>query len=352
MSNNLNKTIASCKKSNIIYFDILNIISCIAVIALHHNGIVHSYSATRAWKESLIVECFAYWAVPIFMMLTGATLLNYRKKYSTEEFFKKRLSRTVFPWLFWSIVLLIGKVMSGQMTLENTSIRHIGYLIFNFKVESTYWYFGQLFPIYLCIPVISCLADNKKILWYLTGLCLIFNSILPLIKGITHITLSFSLTFGTSLTVFLLLGYLLSQTQLSKKQRLVLYGLGFLGGASRYVYTLLCSMAKGSTDTSIKGYAMIHSVFLAVSVFVFIQNVDWKNFIPARCLNLLSQISSCSFGIYLIHKVVMHYELSVFHILRESFLWRTVWVFVTYFICLSIVMAVRKIPYMRKIFGL
>ena len=68
------------KHSRILYFDILNICSCMAVVFLHHNGIVHNFSNTRAWRESLIVECGFYWAVPIFLMLSGATLLNYRSK--------------------------------------------------------------------------------------------------------------------------------------------------------------------------------------------------------------------------------------------------------------------------------
>ena len=94
-------------QSRILYFDVLNIAACIAVIFLHHNGIVHSFTNTLAWRESLIAECAFYWAVPIFLMLSGANLLNYREKYSTKVFFKKRIIRTVIPWLFWSVVMLV-----------------------------------------------------------------------------------------------------------------------------------------------------------------------------------------------------------------------------------------------------
>lgn len=66
-------------KRHIVYIDILNIIATIAVIALHHNGIVHQYSNILAWKTSLIIEVICYWAVPVFFMLTGATLMDYRK---------------------------------------------------------------------------------------------------------------------------------------------------------------------------------------------------------------------------------------------------------------------------------
>ena len=93
-------------KSRITYFDILNILACFAVLSLHHNGIVHNFNVnTLAWKQSLMFEVLFYWAVPIFFMLTGATLFGYRNKYSTQDFFKKRVFRAIVPFIIWSIVL-------------------------------------------------------------------------------------------------------------------------------------------------------------------------------------------------------------------------------------------------------
>ena len=67
------------KNQRVIYIDILNIISILAVIILHHNGIVHKYFNGNAWKTSLIAETVFYWAVPVFVMISGAMPMNYRK---------------------------------------------------------------------------------------------------------------------------------------------------------------------------------------------------------------------------------------------------------------------------------
>ena len=68
---------------------------------LHYNGIVHNYDIhTSAWKQALPFEVFFYWAVPVFFMLTGATLIRYREKYSTGEFFRKRVAKTFLPFVF------------------------------------------------------------------------------------------------------------------------------------------------------------------------------------------------------------------------------------------------------------
>lgn len=54
-------------KQHKIYLDILNVLACISVIYMHCNGIVHSFSNTTAWKQSMIIETIAYWAVPVFL---------------------------------------------------------------------------------------------------------------------------------------------------------------------------------------------------------------------------------------------------------------------------------------------
>ena len=80
-------------KERIIYYDLLNVVATLCVIAMHCNGIVHTYSNTLDWKQSLIIEVIAYWAVPVFFMLSGATLLEYRKRYTTTMFFKKEFKK-------------------------------------------------------------------------------------------------------------------------------------------------------------------------------------------------------------------------------------------------------------------
>ena len=148
--------------NRVIYFDILNIFACFAVILLHHNGIVHNFSNTLAWKESLVIECGFYWAVPVFLMLSGANLMNYRSKYNTVTFFQKRILRTVIPWLLWSFLTLLWKCKTGKFTLESHSVKYIFDLIVNNRIMPIYWFFSALFACYLAIPVFSLLLERKK----------------------------------------------------------------------------------------------------------------------------------------------------------------------------------------------
>lgn len=92
----------------VLYYDLLNIAATVAVVYLHCNGIVHTYSDGVEWSTALIVEVLFYWAVPVFFMLTGAKTLGYRAKRDTESFLFGRFVRIFAPFLFWSAVIFLS----------------------------------------------------------------------------------------------------------------------------------------------------------------------------------------------------------------------------------------------------
>lgn len=336
-------------KERIVYLDVLNILACIAVITLHHNGLVFHFDNSIAWKESLFVECVFYWAVPVFLMISGANLLNYREKYCTKVFFKKRILRTVIPWLIWSFIMLVWKVWTGQLELEQNSMGYILNLIFNFQVENVYWFFGALFACYMAIPVFSVLTRERKLLWYTVGLNFFFISCLPALKLWLGVSWNLDVPIVGSLIIYVLLGYLFSTRENKKYLRIILYFLGIGGFLFRLIYTYIFSSKNQQLDSTIKGYGWFHAVFLSVAVFVWVKNVKWEKWIPQRVLQYLPMISSCSFGVYLLHRIVMYYEAGITGLDIHSFVWRICFVPVTYLISLFIIMVLKKIPVIGKI---
>ena len=286
-------------KKRIPYFDVLNIIACIAVIALHHNGVVHWYDVhTAIWKESLFFEVSFFWAVPIFFMLTGATLLDYRSKYSTYDFFKKRVTRTLIPFILFSILYIIHNYFIFNIRYDSVS-KAIND-IFNTRIAyaNVFWFFIPLLMLYLVIPVLSLLKDNIKILIYIVFLGFLFSSCIPVLFPFLGLELNLQFSLGGYI-LFLVLGYLAHILYLPKKVRLVIYFLGILGALFRFFMTYKMSLDSNSINYTFTDYIQFHSVFLALSVFVFFKylKLDFFNkYSPS-----LRKISSCSLGIYLIH---------------------------------------------------
>ena len=336
----------------VLAFDVLNILACIGVIALHHNGLVHSFDGSRAWAESLVVECLFYWCVPVFMMISGANLMRYRDRYDTATFFKKRFVNTVIPWLFWSVVVLTAKVWRGTITLGAHPLLRAVDMIFSFtQVEYVYWFFGALFACYLAIPVLSLLCEERKALWYIVLLNFVFSSCLPPLRSWLGFSFSLDVPLVASMIEFVLLGYLLATKPPEKKQRLALYAAGIVCVIFRYVYTFHYSFLRGETDTTIKGYMMFHSVFWAAAVFVLGMQIPWEKIFSEKFRALLPKISACSFGVYLIHRIVMPVEAQLFSLDDHSLLWRTACIFLTYGISLGITMVLKKIPGVKYTVG-
>ena len=339
----------------IIYFDVLNILAIIAVIAMHVNGIVHGNPKIRAWNTSLIVDCVCYWAVPVFLMLSGATLINYRNKYDTKTFFKKRFLKILIPFAFWALFMVVWKVYTNQIDFnEISSIKKFLNFILTNKEEPTYYFIFAILGIYLTMPLLSLTVkeENRNTLWLTVLLIFIFNSLLANVLPLIGITYNNSLTVQLGeYIVFVLLGYLLSTQDLTKKQKLALYIFTIAGLLYRYIITFLLSKQAGEVVKNTWGYGQWHSILLASSVFVFIKGLKLNEKIKnnGKITEILKRISGCSYGIYFIHKIVMHYEISLLNIKTTSVQWRTIGIITTYFISLLIVYCLKKVPILKKV---
>lgn len=337
-------------KDRTIYYDILNIISCMAVCFLHCNGGVHGFANTRLWKRSLAVEVLCYFAVPVFVMLSGATLLKYKERYTTKEYFRKRAEKILLPWIIWSLIIYI--VHNKNINLMN----FINKFIYG-QIEDTYWFFSLIIYLYCLIPVFSILTEKEEYrntIWAIVIFVFIIQSMLQpilLMLNIKFPTILNYMTGQNAFIIYILLGYLLSTTNLNKKTRLTIYLLAFMAVITRYLYTMFASINEGTLNKDSWGYTTFSGLFPAVAVFVFIKNVDWEKWLTRFKIKpqYISNLSKCSFGIYLIHVLVRSKTLSILKINPQSWFAGLIFPILLYLICLIIVYGIKKIPILKKI---
>lgn len=334
-------------QGRVLYFDILNIAATFGVIMLHCNGLAHTYSETLAWYQALLVEVLIYWPVPIFFMLSGATLIGYRKRYTTMDFFKKRLMRTGMPFLVWSVISAVFKKINpldiGWKTFVNK--------VFNIGIENVYWFFIPLFCIYLSMPVISLLKDHRRILWYMAGGSFLLSSFVPPIMGYIDLQWNYGLTMLTcgGYLMYAILGYLLATEELNKLKRILIYLLGIFGAVLRYVMTVLGSRRDGVIYKGFFSYTAYYAVFLAVAVFVFAKSsrlIERIKLSPHFVL-VIKTVSGCSFGIYLTHMII--YNILSKYLQTACWEWRLLVPFLIYAIGLLGVWLLKKIPVVKYI---
>ena len=279
--------------------------------------------------------------------------MKYRERYDTKIFFKKRVMKVVIPLIFWMILMTMWKISIGTLKINEYSIKNFANIFLNNKMESTYYFMFLILGMYLLMPLISILTESKyrKVCWYTVIVLFVTHSCLPVILKLLGISWNsaLSIPLGASV-IFVLLGYLLSTQEINKKHRIILYCLGIISIIIRYVFTYNFTSINGKIDETLFGYSQFHSVLLACAVFVFFKNINYdKIFKGEKSKKILSKIASCSFGIYLIHKIVMHYETTIFNIDNKSWQWRTIGVICTYIISLVIIYLIKKIPLLKKI---
>ena len=344
----------SKKTSNFFYITVLNVISALSVVGLHTNGCFWQFSRERWWFTANIIESVMYFAVPVFFMITGATLLDYTKRCDTKTFFIRRLRKTVIPFVFWSLVALLVRIYFSKDISWN--IVTVGYVVdgvLNTKFNNLYWFFPPLFGAYLSIPLFACLEESKKIavLKYLAGSCFLLNCLIPFMLTIFKFKIRFPIfvAVGSGYLLYLILGYLFNNLNFSKNEKRIIYLLAFIGLLVDMCGTYFVSMEAGKVLRTYKGYNNVLCIFYSLGIFLFVkENAHYlgkKSFKEG-----FERLKDYTFSIYLLHWFVMHSLIRVFHIDTHSIVYRLGGIFLVSFICVYITWAIRKIPWLgRKI---
>ena len=336
---------------HIFFITVLNVVSALAVVGLHTNCF-WSFSRERWWITANILECVFYFAVPIFMMLTGATLLDYPKKYDTKTFYIRRVKKTLIPFFFWSITALLFRVF----VLKNIPVKEINAIyvidgILNTKFCGIYWFFIPLFAIYLSIPLFAYVQEEKGLQLFkqLAVICFLINILIPFVLKVFQVPIKFPIVVlvGSGHLLYLLLGYLLCNLRLSAKEKQCIYVCGFLGLLLHIGGTHYLSMEAGRIIQTYKGYQNVPGILYSVSIFLFIKE-HCRLFESSFVRKIIEKLSDYSFSIYLLHWFVLSILYKVLEINKHSILWRLGGIIVVSFCCICLTWVIRKIPVFGK----
>jgi len=351
-----------------ISFDVIRIVAILSVVLVHVSAYIVIKYPDPAKTEFLIGNIFnglSRAGVPLFVMLSGALLLNESKELYTKRFLRKSL--------IWMILLLIGWMLfyasfyAGILPIitgEKPSVEaFMGYLV-TFK-GSDYphmWYMFMVVGMYLLIPVLRLFVkkENRVYIFCIIVGCIIVQfaakTLDILIPTDAVITVSgfigkFHMEPLTGYIGYLLLGWYLSTFQLKRIQRVFIYSIGYISA----VLGIIVVQFYYTSIPNIRGYlyselAFVPMVF-GVAIFVMIIQLCGDRTTNSKKVIALSNYS---FGIYIIH--VLYLELFTYVIIPyESFPYGVIlyitalYVFVIMASMLTVA-CIGKIPYIKKVF--
>lgn len=290
-------------QERVYYYDRLRVLSAVAVVLIHICGaeLFRHGVGTYAWQLCNILDSFSRFAVPVFIMLSGALFLNPEKKVDIKSLYGKTLLRIVISFLFWSTVYAAVDY-NGNVTVfvKNILLGHY-HMYFLFIIAA----------LYAAVPVYRKICEDEKIMRYFFILCLVFTFLLPAAAKLPHMSVlsemldkaEFNLVTGYS--AYFIGGYYLSRMELSKKRRLIIYFLGVLASFTTALFTRNASLQAGAVCEEYYSFFSGNVLIQAVAVFIFGKyhlNSEPKS---SASKKILATLSKLTFGVYLSHVLVL-----------------------------------------------
>jgi hypothetical protein len=235
-------------------------------------------------------------------MISGYTLLDFRRRYGTADFLRRRFSRAGQPFLFWSILAWLLFERGG-------GVKELALSVANSTVMQVYWFFPHLFGCYAAILVLSYVQNKKRHFLLLTGLLFLSNSVLPFCDRLFSfgVSNSWKWSLGSEYIMFAMLGYLLGGSEFGRKTRCLIYLLGIVGFIMNFWCVWLLSPIGGPINMLFKGYMNWPSVLYSSAVFVAVKSIDWSELYRLRILAwMLNMLKNASFSIYLLHGFLVY----------------------------------------------
>ena len=327
----------------ILYLDVIRILACIMVILMHS-------PISGMSTPGFLLTGISFLTAPcigLFFMVSGALLLPVRMP--MKDFYHKRLSKIIWPTLFWTICYVSISIIKGTITLKDLP-QIILSIPFSAQGNGIMWFMYALIGLYLIAPIISPWlekANRREIefvlaLWVVTLLYPVISSYINVNESHSGILYSFGGYSGYFLLGFYLRKFV-NKTGLLIPLIMVtvptvccgiVYYYGFDGDFYQVFWYLSIFVAAMGTGW----FLLIKNLFDGV------YNCYWK---------IVPIISNLCFGVYLCHIIIMRELLWKIDLIRQMGSVTSILIITLLTLVLSILfsLCVAYLPYGRYIVG-
>jgi len=300
------------EKIRFFWVNYLRMIAVFGVVLVHVTADVitewGAISPAKWWIANLYDSLFRG-CVPMFIMISGALLLP--KQESIRAFFQKRFNRIFIPFLFWTIMYLVWKKIFYDPGLGLWQA--LG-LAFNGGVWFHLWFMYILTGLYLITPIFRILIAHARRthIAYFLGIWFALGSLLPFIDrfarffGLPGVHIDLSVGIAQGFLGYFVLGCFLMKYTREKWTKTA----GIVWLACLFICffgTGWLTMRSGSFQLMFYDNLSPNIVFYCASFFVIIKTLlsSQENRIAIPIKNFILTSSKASFGIYLIHPMII-----------------------------------------------
>ena len=354
-------------KNRIFYYDVLRSFAIIGIVFCHvATSFVLAGVNTPTFYISAFFDCFRDFSIPLFVMLSGALLIN--KRDSLKNFFKKRLSRIFIPFIFWAIIYIIYSAVYIKHTFDISNAIDI-FFGTSGTLGVAFWFIWMIIVIYIGIFLINKIIEfgserrenfSNEFIAIITALSLIYIAC-------SHFWLfnpySPKILYFASFLSYIIIGYFIANNELigSKVSTDKMIIITFIVSCLLYAYYIFGFVVPQSVLANhfvYKGYFNLLLLTLSVNIFALFKYLSkTKYFMDMENGTIGSSIislSKYSFGLYLCHYLILHIlKVNLFRFYHNwhPLIGILVLVILTVSISLLILWILNKVPVLNKFTG-
>ena len=331
---------------------LLRVLGGLAIVLLHTMNISellwHDDLTLAQERLSMAVVYSLMWAVPVFIMVSGALLLDPLREMSIRKIYGNYVFRVVIAL---AVFIFIFRLFDMVMNKEKFTVIIIVESIYKFISNSSWshlWYLYILIGLYLLLPayrMIAAAADEKMYDYlFVTGM--FFLSLIPEIES-TVSKIAFGIQIPAVYTLYFFAGYGISSGKLKipKEWGMLLFILGNL--LSLFLMIMSWKLPMSGIESVLSSYASPAVVLEALGLF----SVLWDCKLSDGLRTVVSIQDTAGFGLYLIHMIPLRLILKYSGLNPYDVGWAA-FVFIwagCYAMAILITALLRRIPFVRRV---
>lgn len=293
-------------KDRLIGLDLLKIVSAFMIAVIYaSSGVFNNHElGSLVWKEGLVLNAVTRFAVPVFLMISGALLLG--RKISLDKAIRKAIIAGIALFV-WSFAFILTKKILWN---DGNVIHDTLMIFFNKRVSGHLWYGYLLIWIYLFSPILNIMYEslsNKMRIYFI-----ILGLLIP--SAVDSVIYYFSLDvqiLQNSFFIYMNLGYIsvlfIGRMIYENKEKIPVI-LGGISSVIGLVLTILLtegiSRRLGVSTHTFFSELEIGNVMYAFGIMLLGCKLSWKGdntFIK----KIIIKVSELAMGIYFSHALVM-----------------------------------------------
>jgi len=310
-----------------------------------------------SWAIVDFYQAIGVISVPLFLMLTGALLLQPEKQNENlSVFFKKRWARIGLPFFFWAAVYFFWdfyvKNIPFSLGVITQGILNGAYLQF--------WYIYVLVGLYLLTPLLRAFLANadRTLIKYFAILWLIGVAILPFFGLLTPFMLNSNVFVISGFVGYFVLGTYLTTV---KMRRSTIWVFMTLGVALTAFGTYVLAVTGGAQIYFFQEYISPTVILAAVMMFLLLLTTKpfsvHQETSPSKGNRLIKVISENTLGIFFLHVIVLeslqngYFGFAINRNTLNPIIEVPLMTVIVLFSTLAIILLLKKIPYMNRLIG-